>query len=68
MAAMLGNLYEALTKAGASAEDARKASEEVAAFKEDLAARKTEIVVIKWMVGFVLVIVTSLLGLTLRGH
>ncbi len=29
---------------------------------------KTEIVVIKWMVGFVLVIVTSLLGLTLRGH
>lgn len=68
MAVMLGGLYHALLAGGAPAEQAEKAVEEVARYEADIGAIKGELALIKWMVGFVIALVVSLLVLQLRGH
>lgn len=68
MAVMLGGLYHALVAAGAPPDQAEKAAEEVARYEADIGAIKGELALIKWMVGFVIALVVSLLALQLRGH
>lgn len=52
MALMLGKLRDALEAAGASPQEAREASEEVAQFENRLAKVEADLLIIKWMVGF----------------
>ena len=74
MAVMMGSLYDALIKAGADGESARKAAEEVANFDLRVNGLETRIdrldsrmearfATLTWMVGVVL----TLLILVLRG-
>jgi hypothetical protein len=51
MALMLGALHRALIGAGASDDEARKAAEEVAGYERELASVKTDLTLLKWMVG-----------------
>jgi hypothetical protein len=60
MAVMLGNLYRALVTAGASAEDAQKAAEEVASFESRLAGIESKVSLLQWMVGFNLALTVAI--------
>ena len=51
MAMMMGNLYEALKGAGAPDDKARAAAEEVARQEYDIADLKSDVRLLKWMVG-----------------
>lgn len=66
MAVMLGNLYGALREAGVPDEKAQKAAEEVATFKDEIATLKADVLLLKWMVGFVLASVLGGFGIVIR--
>jgi hypothetical protein len=51
MALMLGALHDALLSAGANEDSARKAAEEVAGYESELAAVKSDLRLLKWMVA-----------------
>ena len=58
---MLGKLHDALVRAGADENAAREAAEEVAGFENELAEVKSDLKLLKWMVGFDLVITVAIL-------
>jgi hypothetical protein len=60
MALMLAKTYEAFIAAGAPEEKAREAAEELAAYESRFAKIETDLTVLKWMVGFVIAGVASL--------
>jgi hypothetical protein len=51
MALMLGALNDALLSAGADKDKAQKAAEEVAGYESELADVKSDLRLLKWMVG-----------------
>ncbi len=68
MSTMITELYDALKDAGASEEKARAAAKTMADYDsrfnkidQDLALLKAEIMVLKWMLGFILAGMVSLL-------
>jgi hypothetical protein len=54
MATMLGNLYAALIEAGASPDKAQAAAEEATRHEYDIADLKSDVRLLKWMVGLVI--------------
>lgn len=56
MSIMVSGLYEALKDAGAKNTLAKKAAEEVADYENKIAELKSDIKLIKWMIGFNLAI------------
>ena len=69
MAVMMGNLYSALKQAGADEDNAKKAAEEVAGYENRIADLKTELTgirgelsLVKWMIGFNLVMTVALVA------
>jgi len=66
MAAMLGNLYDALRSAGAEDDKARKAAEEIAAYEPRFAKLESDVALLKWMVGFNIGLNLLVVGLVLR--
>jgi len=48
---MMSNLYEALRQARVPDELARKAAEEVAGYESQIASIRSELQLVKWMVG-----------------
>jgi hypothetical protein len=67
MALMLGRLHDALREAGASNDAAREAAEEVASYESQLAAIRSELRLIKWMVGATIALSLVVLALLLGG-
>jgi hypothetical protein len=61
MALMLLETYKALLAAGVSEEQAEKAASELASYESRLAKIASDLNLLKWMVGFILVITTTLL-------
>jgi hypothetical protein len=59
MALMLAKLYTALREAGADDDKAREAAEEVASFESRLANVEASLMVLKWMVGFNLILTVA---------
>lgn len=62
MALMMSSLYDALRSAGAGDDSARKAAEGVASYENHLALIRTELTLIKWMVGFNLALTAAVVG------
>jgi hypothetical protein len=62
MSLRLGALHDALLNAGATDDLARKAAEEVAAYERQLAEVRTDLLVIKWMVGTNVALTLFVLG------
>lgn len=62
MSTMNSELYRALVSAGATDDMATKAAESVASYDKTLAEVKTELVILRWMVGTVAVGVLALLA------
>jgi hypothetical protein len=61
MALRMGHVYDALRQAqGVPEEAARQAAEEIAGYENRLANIESDLRVLKWMVGIVIVIVTGL--------
>ena len=67
MSIMVAGLYDALKDAGAKEELARSAAEEVADYETRLADIKSDLQLIKWMVGFVLAATIGILMVLLGG-
>jgi len=63
MALMLAKLYTALREAGADDDKAREAAEEVASFEHRLANVEASPMVLKWMVGFNLILTVAIVGM-----
>jgi hypothetical protein len=61
MALQLGALREALIEAGASADKANQAAEEVASYEGRLAKLESKLDLLTWMVGFNLVMTVGVL-------
>jgi hypothetical protein len=68
MPVMSGEVYDALTEAGASAEKARKAAEAVAGYdgqlsgiRNELTAVRSDLTLLKWMVGSCVALVIAVL-------
>lgn len=61
MSTMAGNLYMALKDAGAKEDLAIKAAEEATANDREIATLKSDINLIKWMLGFNLVMTSAIL-------
>lgn len=68
MTTMLTEVYDAFRDAGASDEKARKAAEAMAQMDNKFALVHTELAVLKWMTGSVLVIVIGIMGRLLLVH
>lgn len=68
MALQLGNLREALVEAGASPEKAAKAAEEVASYDGEIKELKSDMKLVKWMVGFNLAMTLALLWRAFAPH
>jgi len=66
MPAMISEVYDALIEAGASQAKARAAAEAVAGFEHRFARIETDLTVLKWMVGTVLVVVLAGFGILFR--
>ena len=66
MALQLGALRDALIEAGASAEKASKAAEELAAYDKDVASVRSDLRLLTWMVGGLYVLGAPALWLLLR--
>jgi hypothetical protein len=66
MALQLGALRDALIDAGATPDKASKAAEEVAGYDVQLAAIRTDLTVLKWMVATVVALLLPALWLLLR--
>lgn len=67
MALRMGNLYEALRESGASDERARKAAEEVADYQKQLSDIRTDLSLVKGLLGVVVAGVMALLIKTFFG-
>ena len=63
MALMLAKLYTALREAGVDDVKAREAAEEVASFENRLANVEASLMILKWMVGFNLVLAIAIVGM-----
>jgi hypothetical protein len=63
MALMLAKLYTALREAGVDDVKAREAAEEVASFENRLANVEASLTILKWMVGFDLVLTIAIIGM-----
>ena len=63
MALMLAKLYTALREAGADDDKAREAAEEVASFENRLANVEASLTILKWMVGFNLILTVAIVGM-----
>lgn len=61
MAMVLSKTYDALVSAGAPEEKARAAAEELAAYETRFAKIEQDLAMIKWMLGFVIAGVASLI-------
>ena len=61
MALMLSKTYDAFIAAGAPEEKARGAAEELAAYETRFAKIEQDLAIIKWMLGFVIAGVASLI-------
>ena len=68
MPTMISEVYDAFIEAGASQEKARKAAEAVAGFEQRFARIETDLTVLKWMTGTVLVVVLAGFGTLFRMH
>jgi hypothetical protein len=66
MALMLSKTYDALRAAGAPEEKAREAAEEIAGFEDRLTAIESDLKLLKWMLGFNLVLSMAIAALLLR--
>jgi hypothetical protein len=64
MALMMANLYRALRTANVPEDEAREAAEEIAGFE----SMRGELQVLKWMVGFNLVLTVTIVGKLFLGH
>ena len=62
MALQLGVLRDALVEAGASADSARRASEEVASYESRLAGIEARLTTQTWMIGVLLALALAGLG------
>ena len=63
MALMLAKLYTALREAGVDDVKAREAAEEVASFENRLANVEASLTILKWMVGFNLILTVAIVGM-----
>ena len=54
MALMMGNLYDALRSANVPDDKAQKAAEEVAGFENQIRDLKSDMKLLKWMIGAIL--------------
>jgi len=61
MTMMVGDLYDALKDAGAKEKLARGAAEAVANYDKDIAELKSDVKLLKWMVGFNMAMTATLL-------
>jgi len=61
MATMISEVYDALLSAGAPEEKARKAAEVLASYESRFAKIEADLLVLKWMVGYLVAAVTALL-------
>ena len=73
MSIMISGLYDALTEAGSTTQTARAATQAVASLETRMAnieARltniETEIRMLKWMIGFIMVLLVALLGINFQ--
>lgn len=66
MSIMNSDVYDAFLAAGTPDDKARKAAESVAAYENRFARIESDLAILKWMVGTVLVIVLLLAGQLLR--
>ena len=60
MATMISEVYDALLEAGASQEKARKAAEALANYEMRFSRIDADLLLLKWMTGFMLAGVTGL--------
>jgi hypothetical protein len=60
MAVMLSRTYDALIAAGSPEDKARAAAEELAGYESRFVKIETDLAVLKWMLGFVMAGVLSL--------
>lgn len=67
MAAMLGEVYDALREIGVSEEKARKAAEAIASYDPQIAAIRSDVRMLTWMVGTNLVLTIGILVKLLHG-
>lgn len=63
MALMMGNLYQALREGGASDEVSRKAAEEVADYQKQLSEIRSDLSLVKGLLG---VVVAGVMALVLK--
>ncbi len=61
MTTMIAEVYDALTDAGASKEKAVAAAKAVAQYDHDIATIKSDLQLLKWMIGFNLAFVMAML-------
>ena len=61
MAVMLGKLYSALIAAGADPQSAREAAEELATYDAAIAGIRSDLNLLKWMIGFNLALTLAIL-------
>jgi hypothetical protein len=61
MSTMISEVYDALKEAGASEEKARKAAEAIAAYENRFAKIEADLMLLKWMVGYLVATTTAIL-------
>lgn len=61
MATMISEVYDALKEAGASEEKARKAAEAIASYENRFAKIESDLLVLKWMVGYLVASTTAIM-------
>ena len=61
MATMISEVYDALKEAGASEEKARKAAEAIASYENRFSKIESDLLVLKWMVGYLVASTTAIL-------
>jgi len=67
MATMISEVYDALMEAGASQEKARKAAEALANYESRFSKIDADLLLLKWMTGFVFAGVSGLIIKTFFG-
>lgn len=67
MATMLGEVYDALREIGVSEEKARKAAEAIASYDPQMAAIRSDVRMLTWMVGTNLMLTIGILVKLLHG-
>ncbi len=60
MTTMITNVYEALVEAGAPKEKAKEAAESIAAYEDRFNQIESDLNLVKWMLGFIIVGVLAL--------